>query len=140
MKVIVVDGQGGGMGKAIVTQLRKRFPEMQILAVGTNSIATSAMMKAGATAGATGENAVIYNCSRAEREDYILGAQGLCLANAMLGEISPAMATAVADSRAQKLLIPISSCGVRILGVAEKPMSEYLAEMTERIGMEVNKK
>ena len=136
MKVIVVDGQGGGMGKAIVTQLRKRFPEMQILAVGTNSIATSAMMKAGAT----GENAVIYNCSRAEREDYILGAQGLCLANAMLGEISPAMAAAVADSRAQKLLIPISSCGVRILGVAEKPMSEYLTEMTERIGMELNKK
>ena len=140
MKVIVVDGQGGGMGKAIVTQLRKRFPEMQILAVGTNSIATSAMMKAGATAGATGENAVIYNCSRAEREDYILGAQGLCLANAILGEISPAMAAAVADSRAQKLLIPISSCGVRILGVAEKPMSEYLTEMTERIGMEGNKK
>lgn len=134
MKVIVVDGQGGGMGKAIVAQLRKRFPEMNILAVGTNSIATSAMMKAGATAGATGENAVIYNCGRAEREDYIFGAQGICLANAMLGEISPAMAVAVADSRAQKLLIPISSCGVRILGVVEKPLSEYLAELVEYIG------
>ena len=134
MKVIVVDGQGGGMGKAIVAQLRKRFPEMNILAVGTNSITTSAMMKAGATVGATGENAVIYNCGRAERGDYILGAQGLCLANAMLGEISPAMAAAVADSRAQKLLIPISSCGVRILGVVEKPLSEYLAELVEYIG------
>ncbi len=131
MKAIVVDGQGGGLGKAVVAQLRKNLPDLEILAVGTNSIATAAMMKAGATAGATGENAVCYVCARAEREDLILGAQGICLANAMLGEISPEMAAAVADSRAQKLLIPVSSCGVRILGVAEKPLAGYLAEMID---------
>ena len=134
MKAIVVDGQGGGMGKAIAAQLRKCFPALRIVAVGTNSIATSVMMKAGADVGATGENAVIYQCTRAEKEDYILGAQGICLANAMLGEISPAMAAAVADSRAQKLLLPITSCGVHVLGVAEKPLAEYLAEMAEFIG------
>ena len=133
MRIFVMDGQGGGIGKAIVAQLRRRSQELEIIAVGTNSIATSAMLKAGATVGATGENAVIFNSSRAEKEDYILGAQGICLANAMLGEISPAMATAVAGSPAQKLLIPVSSCGVRMLGVREAALSDYLSELCDRI-------
>lgn len=136
MKLIVVDGQGGGMGKAIVAQLRKSFPKTEILAAGTNSIATSAMMKAGASAGATGENAVLYNCTAAEAGDYILGAQGICLANAMLGEISPAIASAVSNSRARKLLLPVHACGVRVMGVEERPLSEYLAEMAELIAAE----
>ena len=131
MKVIVVDGQGGGIGRAAVAQLRRRFPEMTILALGTNSIATAAMLKAGASAGATGENAVCCQCARAEAEDYIVGAQGICLVNAMLGEISAAMACAVADSRAHKLLIPLSACGVRVMGVAEKPLADYLAEAAD---------
>ena len=129
MKLIVVDGQGGGMGRAIVAQMRKAFPESEILAVGTNSAATAAMMKAGATAGATGENAVVCNCAAAGAEDYILGTQGICLADAMLGEISPAMAAAVSRSRARKLLLPVHACGVHVVGVAEKPLSAYLAEM-----------
>ena len=134
MKLIVVDGQGGGMGKAIVSQMRKAFPAAEILALGTNSAATAAMLKGGATAGATGENAVLSNCMTAEKEDYILGTQGICLADAMLGEISPAMAAAVSRSRAKKLLLPMTACGVRVMGVTEKPLSDYLREMTEAIG------
>lgn len=134
MKLIVVDGQGGGMGKAIVAQMRKAFPEAEILALGTNSAATAAMLKGGATAGATGENAVLVCCSTAEKEDYILGTQGICLADAMLGEISPAMAAAVSRSRAKKLLLPMTACGVRVMGVTEKPLSDYLREMSEAIG------
>ena len=125
MKVIVVDGQGGGMGKAIVAQLRKRFPEMNILAVGTNSIATSAMMKAGATAGATGENAAVVNAARAE---ILAGPIGLVMANSMLGECSPAIACAVAESRAQKVLIPVSKCGAWIAGLPEKPLAAYISD------------
>lgn len=130
MRLIVIDGQGGGMGKAITAQLKKAFPEAELLALGTNSIATAAMLKAGASAGATGENAVIANCAAAGPEDYILGAQGICLADGMMGEISPVMAAAVARSRAQKLLLPMRACGVRVLGVTERPLAEYLAEMT----------
>lgn len=109
MRVIVVDGQGGGIGKAVVTQLRRVLPELTILALGSNSIATAAMMKAGASAGATGEHAVVYNCTWAERNDVIVGAQGICLAGGMLGEISAGMAAAVAESRAKKLLVPTSA-------------------------------
>ena len=97
------------------------------------------MMKAGASAGATGEHAVVYNCTRTEREDVIVGAQGICLAGGMLGEISAEMAAAVAQSRAQKLLVPISACGVRVLGVREAPLGEYLAELTERLRTELEK-
>ena len=136
MRVIVVDGQGGGIGKAVVTQLRRVLPELTILALGSNSIATAAMMKAGASAGATGEHAVVYNCTWAERDDVIVGAQGICLAGGMLGEISAEMAAAVAESRAKKLL-PTSACGVRVLGVREAPLGEYLAELTERLRAEV---
>ena len=137
MRVIVVDGQGGGIGKAVVTQLRRVLPELTILALGSNSIATAAMMKAGASAGATGEHAVVYNCTWAERNDVIVGAQGICLAGGMLGEISAEMSAAVAESRAKKLLVPTSACGVCVLGVREAPLGEYLAELTERLRAEV---
>ena len=134
MKLIVVDGQGGGMGKAIAAQMRKAFPKAEILALGTNSAATAAMLKGGATAGATGENAILSNCAAAEKEDYILGTQGICLADAMLGEISPAIAAAVSRSRARKLLLPMSACGVRVMGVTERALSECLREMAEAVG------
>ena len=133
MKLMIVDGQGGGMGKAIAAQLRKAFPDAELLALGTNSIATAAMLKAGASAGATGENAVVSNCTAAAPEDYIIGPQGICLADGMLGEISPAMASAVSRSRAQKLLLPMRACGVHVLGTAERPLTEYLAEMVSLI-------
>ena len=91
MKILVIDGQGGGLGRALVTQLLKALPDQTIMAVGTNALATSAMLRAGAHLGATGENAVIHNCRDA---DLILGAARILVANAMLGEVTPAMAAA----------------------------------------------
>lgn len=108
MKVIVVDGQGGGVGRMLVQRMKERLPDQAVIAVGTNALATSAMIRAGAAAGATGENAVCYNC---ENADLILGPSGIAIPNAMLGEISPAMALAVSESRAEKLLLPMDRCG-----------------------------
>ena len=98
--------------------------------MGTNAAATSAMMKAGATAGATGENAVIVNARRA---DVIAGPMGIVMTNSMMGECSPAMALAVADSSARKVLIPVSKCGVQIGGLPELPLAEYIADAARRI-------
>ena len=107
MKIVVVDGQGGGVGRMLVEQLKAARPGDTIIAVGTNAIATSAMLRAGADAGATGENAVCYNCADA---DILLGPSGIATANAMLGEISPAIATAVCSSPARKYLVPMEGC------------------------------
>lgn len=126
MRIAVIDGQGGGLGKNIVARIKKEFDNAEIIGVGTNSIATSSMMKAGATYGATGENAIIYNCKKA---DVIVGALGVGFANSMHGEISPLMANAVSISDAYKILIPISKCNVSIIGVMEKTMFQYIEDM-----------
>ncbi|MDF2631755.1 MAG: hypothetical protein K0Q85_351 [Caproiciproducens sp.] len=125
MRIIVIDGQGGGIGRSIVERLKMEAPGAEVIAVGTNSLATSAMIRAGANAGATGENAVIYNCSRA---DIITGPIGIILANSMLGEITADMALAVAESCAEKVLVPVSKCHVRVAGMEEKPISKYIEE------------
>ena len=113
--------------------LKPRLPEdCRLLCVGTNVLATSAMLKAGAAQGATGENAVIHNAARA---DVILGPIGVILAGGILGEVSPAMAAAVSGSEAVKILIPSASCGVYVAGVEECRLEEYLqraAELAER--------
>lgn len=123
MKIVVIDGQGGSLGRALVEQLRLRLPEQEIIAVGTNSIATAAMLRAGASRGATGENPVRVNAAEA---DLILGPLGLVLADALLGEVTPAMATAVGAAKAVKLLVPVSRCSLRVAGVAELPLSDYV--------------
>ena len=129
MKITIIDGQGGRMGKAIVEQLKKQHPELELYAIGTNSIATAAMLKAGADFGATGENPVI----RAVRDaDVVLGPMGIVVANAILGEVTPAMAQAVGDSPAQKILIPMNGCGVQVAGVEELPLGAYAARAVER--------
>lgn len=125
MRIIVIDGQGGGIGRSIVERLRMDAPGAEIIAVGTNSLATSAMIKAGANAGATGENAVLYNCSHA---DVITGPIGIILANSMLGEITASMALAVSNSCAEKVLVPVSKCHVRIAGMEDKPITKYIEE------------
>jgi len=130
MKILVIDGMGGGIGKSIIEQLKNELKNIEIIAVGTNSAATSAMLKAGANYGATGENAVIYNCAKA---DFIVGVMGIMFANSMFGEISPKMAEAVSSSSAQKILLPIEKCNVTILGVAEKPMQFYISEIVKKI-------
>jgi len=121
---------GGGIGKLIIEQIKKDFDGAEITAVGTNSIATSAMLKAGAAYGATGEHAIIYNCAKA---DYIIGAMGIMLANSLHGEISPRMAEAVSSSSAHKILVPIDECNVTVLGVVKKPIQTYVSEIAKNI-------
>ena len=115
MKILVIDAQGGGMGRQLVAMIRERIQSARVTAVGTNSVATAAMLKAGADEAATGENAVVV-CSR--DADVIVGPVGIAIADSMLGEITPAMALAVAQSRARRVLIPFNHCGTRIAGVS----------------------
>lgn len=122
MKILIIDGQGGGIGRAIVEALQKALPGQALLALGTNALATQAMLRAGAQEGATGENAIVWQCRDA---DFILGPTGLVIANALLGEISPAMALAIGASPAQKLLIPSDRCSLHVIGL--KPQSRELA-------------
>lgn len=122
--VLVLDGQGGGMGTQLIKMLAPALPgDCELLAVGTNVLATNAMLKAGAPHGATGKNAVIYNAARA---DLILGPIGMILANGILGEVSPRMATAVSGAAAEKILIPSSHCGVQVAGTQDCRLEEYL--------------
>ena len=114
MNILIVDAQGGGVGRQLVLAIRARFPDADITAVGTNAAATSAMMKAGASRAATGENAVVV-CSR--KADVIAGAIGIVIADAMLGEITPRMAAAVAQSGAKRILLPVSHCDNIVAGV-----------------------
>lgn len=123
MNVVVIDGQGGSLGKTLIKRLRQALPNQTIIAVGTNSMATSAMLKAGASVGATGENPIITVSASA---DIILGPLGILIANSLLGEITPAMAEAVGKSKAKKILIPISKCNCIIAGSQELSLSEYI--------------
>ena len=128
MKILVIDGQGGGVGKALVEALKKRLPEQPILALGTNAMATAGMLKSGADQGATGESAIVYNCRDA---DVILGPIGIVLAHSMLGELSPAMAQAVGESRAVRILIPIGKCRTKIAGLGEVTLSAAIESAAE---------
>ena len=114
MQILVVDAQGGGIGKQLVSMLKQRVEGAVVTAVGTNSLATSAMLRAGADSAATGENAVIV-CAR--KADVIVGPVGIVIADALLGEVTPRMAAAVGQSRARKVLIPVDQCGNRVVGV-----------------------
>ena len=130
MNILIIDGMGGGIGKSIIENIKSELSGVEIMAVGTNSTATSAMIKAGANYGATGENAVIYNSAKA---DYIIGVTGILFANAMHGEISPKMAEAISSSPAHKILLPIDKCNVTVLGVIEKPVQAYIGELISRL-------
>ena len=114
MKVAVIDGQGGGIGRQLVARIKEALPEATVLAIGVNSVATAARLKAGADSGATGENAVLVACRRA---DVIVGPVGIVIADALGGEISPAMATAAAQSDAVRILLPFNHCDNIIVGV-----------------------
>ena len=129
MNILVMDAQGGGIGKQVVAAVRKRFPAVTITAVGTNTAATSAMLRAGADEGATGENAVVVCCRRA---DVIIGPVGIVIADALLGEVTPRMAVAVGQSAAKRILIPVNHCSNFIVGVAELGLQRLMdALLTE---------
>lgn len=128
MKLIVIDGQGGGVGRSLVSALKDIMPDQPLLALGTNAQATTAMLRAGADAGATGESAIRYQCKTA---DIILGVTGILHANAMMGEISPAVAAAVSLSEAEKILIPLERCGLRIAGVGRQPLDSLIRQAAQ---------
>ncbi len=130
MNILIIDAQGGGIGKQVILAVKQNILDAVITAVGTNTTATSIMLKAGADYGATGENAVIVGTRKA---DVIIGPIGIIVADAMFGEITPAMATAVGQSDAKRILIPVSHCdnivvGVRNLGIKEM-IEEVLTEL-----------
>ncbi len=130
MHILVIDGQGGGIGKQLVEEIRKALPEAFITAAGTNSIATSAMIKAGADNGATGENAVIVGCRNA---DIIAGPMGIVIADSLLGEITPAMAVAVGQSPALRILLPVNRCKNLIIGIADTDIATMIKKAAEEI-------
>ena len=121
MKVLVIDGQGGGLGRQLVAAVKAGYPDVEVLAVGTNSAATGAMLKAGADMAATGENSVEVACRKA---DVIMGPVGIVIADSMLGEITPRMAGAVGQSQAGRILIPVNMCDNIVVGIADLPMTK----------------
>lgn len=130
MNILVIDGQGGMIGRQLITEIRKRIPAAEITAVGTNTLATASMLKAGADQGATGENAVIV-CAR--RADIVIGPIGIVIADSLLGEVTPAMAAAVGSSDVKKILLPVNKCNNIIVGTADKSTSDLIAEAVSRV-------
>lgn len=131
MNLLIIDAQGGGVGRQLVAAIKEAFPEIPVTAVGTNSAATAAMRKAGADYVATGENAVVVGCRRA---DIIVGPIGIVIADSLLGEITPAMAAAVGQSRAKRLLIPMNHCDNMVIGVPDLNISRLVQKAVEEIG------
>ena len=129
MKIVVIDGQGGRMGALLCEKIRKNQKELPtgtgLIAIGTNSAATAAMLKAGADCGATGENPVLVACRDA---DFIIGPLGILAADSLLGEVTPAMAIAVGGSPAQKLLLPVNRCNHHVVGVQDYSMARLTDE------------
>ena len=133
MNILVIDAQGGGIGRQLVTAIREKMAEADITAVGTNTVATAAMLKAGADNAdnaATGENAVVVNTRRA---DVIVGPIGIVIADAMFGEITPRMANAVAQSSAKRILIPINHCDNIVVGVADLNIGRLIQGVIEEL-------
>lgn len=135
MKVAIIDGQGGGIGSLIVKRLREEFDEsIEIIALGTNAAATTAMMKARANKGATGENAIIWNCRSV---DVIVGPLSIIVANGMMGELTPLMAEAVSSSRAKKFLLPTNQEGIEVMGVEREPLPHIVEKVIELLKVRI---
>ena len=130
MRVLVIDGQGGGLGRQLVAAISAACPDADLTAVGTNSLAASAMLKAGAARAATGENAVLVNARRA---DIIVGPLGIVIADALLGEITPAMAAAVGQADAKRILIPVNHCDNYVVGIADVPVGTLVQSAAQKV-------
>ena len=128
--ILVIDAQGGGLGRQLVAGAKKVLPDARVLAVGTNMAATSAMIKAGADEAATGENSVVVACRQA---DVIVGPLGMVVADSMLGEITPAMALAIAQANARRVLIPFSNCDTIVAGIGDASTGQLIAEALEQV-------
>lgn len=128
--ILIIDAQGGGIGKQLTAEIKEHVPDIEITAVGTNSAATAAMLKAGADNAATGENAVITCCRKA---DVIMGPIGIVIADSLLGEITPAMAVAVGQSSAKRILIPINHCSNIIAGVPDLGIGKLIQDAINKL-------
>lgn len=135
MDILVIDGQGGNIGRQLVKGITERFPKITVTAVGTNSAATQNMLKAGATRGATGENAVKV-C--AKEADVIVGPVGIAIPDSMLGEVTPAMATAIGEANVKRILIPINNCNNYVVGVGDMSIQRLVNEALDMIGSTLN--
>lgn len=134
--IAVVDGQGGGIGKALVERLKKELPGAHVRALGTNSAATERMLRAGADDGATGENAVIVNVKKAR---VIMGVLAILMPNGLLGEMSPAMAEAVGSAEGLKVLVPMQRCNIRVAVSSEDTVARSIEEAVRIAGEELNR-
>ena len=130
MRVLIVDGQGGRLGKQLVKEVLERFPQVELMAVGTNSMATERMLKAGAQRAATGENAVVVACRKA---DVILGPMGIVIADALMGEVTPEMAKAVGQSEGVRILLPSDKCSTLVAGVADTGMTALIRDAMDKL-------
>lgn len=131
MKIAVIDGQGGGIGKHLTERIRQTLPEcVEIIALGTNCIATSAMLKAGANEGATGENAIVQTVKKV---DVIVGTLAILNANSMLGELTPKMSEAISSSEAKKLLLPFNKSNVEVIGVVNEPLPHLIEALVVKL-------
>lgn len=129
-KLCVIDGQGGGIGAAIIKKLRERFEErIEIIALGTNAIATAQMLKARANKGASGSNAIVHTVKKA---DVIIGSIGIIMPQAMMGEVTPLMAEAVCSADAKKILLPLTQENVEIVGVSGLPLPQLVDELLDK--------
>lgn len=131
MKIVIIDGQSGKIGKSIVEQIKKRHADLELYGIGTNSLATSAMLKGGADFCATGENPCIVN---AQDADIILGPIGIAFANSLLGEITPSIASAIGASKAYKILIPTNRCNHFIAGCSDIGLSDAIKIAVDKLG------
>jgi hypothetical protein len=123
-RICVIDGQGGGIGSAVIKKLKERLGEtVQIIALGTNAIATAQMLKVGANSGASGENAIVQTSAKA---DIIIGPIGILIAHAMMGELTPRMAEAVAASPARKILLPLTQENIEVVGISPMPLPHLI--------------
>ena len=130
MNILVIDGQGGQLGSQLVKAILQQMKEVKVMAVGTNAIATAAMLKAGAHQASTGENPVVVACRKA---DVIIGPIGIVIADAMFGEVTPAMAVAVAQADAVRILLPVNKCDNLVAGVPDLSMSTLIADVMVKL-------
>ena len=135
MLLLVIDGQGGGIGRQLTQSIKENFPDITIRAIGTNTIATQAMIKAGADEAATGENAVIVGCREA---DIIIGPLGIVIADSLFGEITPSMAISIGQSKAVRILIPINQCDNQVVGVDNFSLSYLVRDCINLIRKQIN--
>lgn len=136
LKIAVIDGQGGGIGSYIIKALREAFGDkIEILALGTNAAASANMMKAKANKGASGENAIVWNCTKV---DLIIGPLGIIVSNAMMGELTPKMAEAVCNSPAKKILLPVTQENIDIIGIVKEPLPHIVEKLILHLKEELN--